>query len=305
MFMKILFLSFGLFVSTSLFSQTVSLVSPANANFLSVRDYCQFANGKEIFITIQSVPENVAQIICIKNNKWEKASLLAFNDSFNYLEPFLTADGKRLFFASNRPREKNQTKAGDFNIWYVTRENVNSEWSDPIFLSDSVNTEEDEFYPSVADNGNIYFTKDSKSGLGKDDIYVSYWFGTGYSKPKLLNQNINSEGYEFNAFVSADEKFILYTKYNADGGFGSGDLYVAKKDKDGNWLPAKNLGEAINSSAMEYCVFYDSNEKTLYFTSRRSKVKPQKFSSLRELQKTLLQGENGMSRIYKVKVEID
>jgi hypothetical protein len=303
--MQILFLSIGLFVSTTLFSQTVSLVSPANANFLNVRDYCQSANGKEIFITIQSVQENVAQIICIKNNNWEKASLLTFNDSFNYLEPFLTADGKRLFFASNRPREKNQTKAGDFNIWYVTRENVNSNWSDPIFLSDSVNTNEDEFFPCVAANGNIYFTKDSKSGLGKDDIYVSYWLGNSHSKPTLLNQNINSEGYEFNTFVSADEKFIIYTKYNAANGFGSGDLYVAKKDKDGNWLPAKNLGDVINSSGMEYCPFYDSNEKTLYFTSRRSKVKPQKFSSLRDLQENLLLGENGLSRIYKVKVALD
>jgi hypothetical protein len=157
----------------------------------------------------------------------------------------------------------------------------------------------------VAANGNIYFTKDSKNGLGKDDIYVSYWLGNGYSKPKLLDQNINSEGYEFNAFVSADEKFIIYTKYNAAEGFGSGDLYVAKKDNDGNWLPVTNLGEEINSSAMEYCPFYNAKEKTLYFTSRRNNLKPKKFSSLQELQENLLQGENGLSRIYKVKIDIE
>jgi hypothetical protein len=303
--MKILFLSIGTFLSATLYSQTISLVSPADANFLNVRDYCQSANGKEIFVTIQSVQEHIAQIICIKNNNWKKANLLAFNDAFNYLEPFLSADGKRLFFASNRPNEINDTTAGDFNIWYVERVNENNAWSDPVFLSDSVNTEEDEFFPSVAANGNIYFTKDSKNGLGKDDIYVSYWLGNGYSKPKLLDQNINSEGYEFNAFVSADEKFIIYTKYNAAEGFGSGDLYVAKKDNDGNWLPVTNLGEEINSSAMEYCPFYNAKEKTLYFTSRRNNLKPKKFSSLQELQENLLQGENGLSRIYKVKIDIE
>ena len=71
--------------------------------------------------------------------------------------------------------------------------------------------------------------------MGKDDIYFSEYKDGGYSSPKLLNANVNSDGYEFNAFISKNEDFIIYTKYNNIGGLGSGDLYLSKKDKDNNF----------------------------------------------------------------------
>src|SRR5690606_20988337 len=101
---------------------------------------------------------------------------------------------------------------------------------------------------------------------------------------------------------SKDESFLLYTKYNAAGGFGSGDLYLSKKDEQGNWQPAENLGNIINTVAMEYCPFYDEKTKTLYFTSRRNKLSPKSFNTITELQE-YLNSENGLSKIYKVQIQ--
>src|SRR5690606_23425103 len=103
-------------------------------------------------------------------------------------------------------------------------------------------------------------------------IYCCKWDGTSYSKPILLDTHINSDGYEFNAFISRDEQMLIYTKYNTGDGFGSGDLFVSKKDENGEWMPGKNLGNQINTQFMEYCPFYDSQTNTLYFTSRRSNL---------------------------------
>jgi WD40-like Beta Propeller Repeat. len=209
-----------------------------------------------------------------------------------------------LFFASNRPLDNASKTKKDFDIWYVTRANKNTPWSKPINLGAPVNTELNEFYPTLSKNNNLYLTIDSPNGLGKDDIYISKWDGNNYTKPELLSENINSNGYEFNAFISEDESFLLYTKYGTKDGYGSGDLYIATKDENGNWQKSKNLGEAINSRYMEYCPFYNSNEQTLYFTSRRNSLKPKSFDSIDDFINYTSNGENGLSKIYKVKVKL-
>ena len=142
---------------------------------------------------------------------------------------------------------------------------------------------------------------DSPDGMGKDDIYVSLWSEKGYAKPALLSANINTEGFEFNAFVSKDESFLLYTKYNAEGGFGSGDLYISRKDADGKWEKGLNLGNIINTSSMEYCPFYHGKTLTLYFTSRRNFLQSKKFNGISEFQE-YINSENDLSKIYKTRI---
>lgn len=145
---------------------------------------------------------------------------MPFCDENMYMEPFLTYDGKRLFFVSDRPNNSSTDGKKNFDIWYVERKSQNDKWSEPINLGSPVNTEFDEFYPTLSQNGNLYFTMEAPTGMGKDDIYMSQWNGKSYDTPVLLNDNVNSDGYEFNAFISKDESFLLYTKYNAVGGLG-------------------------------------------------------------------------------------
>lgn len=293
-----------IFISNLMFSQEVELVNDALNAFQNVRDFCISAENNEAYFTIQSPNQEISQIICVKNGNWQKPELVSFCDEYSYLEPFLSYDGKKLYFASNRPKNDSVKTKNDYDIWFVERDNPKTKWSKPINLGNNVNSENDEFYPTLSVNNNLYFTMDSKSGLGKDDIYYCVYDSKEYSKPTILNSNINSEGYEFNAFISADETFLIYTKYNAKDGLGSGDLYLSKKDDKGEWTIGKNLGNNINSKYMEYCPFYDEKTQTLYFTSRRSSLNPKKFKNLDDFQKYISEGENGLSRIYKYKIEL-
>lgn len=281
----------------------VSLFDKKLNQFLSVRDFCISEKGNEAFFSIQSLDGKISQIAFITKEKteWSEPVLMPFCDENMYLEPFLTYDGKRLFFVSDRPNNSSKDGKKNFDIWYVERKNQKGKWSEPINLGSPVNTESDEFYPTLSQNGNLYFTLDAPNGMGKDDIYFSQWNGKNYAAPVLLNDKVNSDGYEFNAFISKDESFLLYTKYNAEGGFGSGDLYISKKDSKGNWQQAENLGNTINTVSMEYCPFYDEKNQTLYFTSRRNKLSPKNFKNIREFQ-NYLNSENGLSKIYKVQV---
>ena len=285
--------------------EEVTLFDKKLNQFLNVRDFCISEKGDEAFFSLQSLDGKISQIAYITKEKteWSDARLLPFCDENSYLEPFLTYDGKRLFFASDRPNNNSADGKKNFDIWYVERESQKDNWSEPINLGSPVNTGLDEFYPTLSQNGNLYFTLDAPNGMGKDDIYMSQWNGKSYTTPVILSDKVNSDGYEFNAFISKDESFLLYTKYNAAGGLGSGDLYISKKDAQGNWQLAENLGNTINSIAMEYCPFYDQTTKTLYFTSRRNFLSPKKFENITEFQQ-YMNSENGLSKIYKINMEL-
>ncbi len=292
------------FLLNPIIGQDVMMLSPELNKYQNLRDFCISAQEDEAYFTIQSPNQDLSQIVCVKNYEWNKPELLTFCDAYSYLEPFLSRDGNRLYFASDRPKKETDSTKSDFDIWYVERKNNISNWSLPINMGVPVNSVNDEFYPTLSDNGNLYFTMDAKTGLGKDDIYFCKFNGEEYAPPMLLNNHINSEGYEFNAFVAKDESYIIYTRYNTADGFGSGDLYIAKKDEHGEWKASENMGAIINTKYMEYCPFYDQNTHTLYFTSRRSKLIPQKFKDVYSYLETISGSENGLSKLYKINVHL-
>lgn len=306
---KILFLITFILTSNLLLSQNENDILPFNkalSQFNNVRDFCISTNGNEAFFTLQSPDGKISQLATMKkkNSTWLEPELLPFCDSYMYLEPFLSMNGKRLFFVSDRPLDNSREEKKDFDIWYVDRENENENWSEPINLGKPVNSDLDEFYPTISDNNNLYFTMDSPNGFGKDDIYFCKWEAGKYADPVLLGENINSDGYEFNAFISKKEDFILFTKYNAEGGQGSGDLYISKKDLNGEWGKATNIGEPINTKFMEYCPFYDEKNQILYFTSRRQNINPKKFKDIADFKKHVQENKNGLSKIYMTSIKL-
>ncbi len=268
-----------------------------------VRDISISQNQDEAYFTIQSPNEEIAAIAFVKNinGNWTAPQLVSFTGTYRDIEPFLSKDGLRLYFSSNRPITDSSTKAKDYDIWFVERKDKNSEWLKPVNMGKPINSEHDEFYPSLSNSGNLYFTSDEPNSKGKDDIYFSKWDGKFYNKPVSLDSTINSTGYEFNAFVSPNEDYLIYTAYARKDGLGSGDLYISFKDQKGNWQQAKNMGTTVNSAFMEYCPFVAA-DGTLYFTSKRSKIKTEQFKDIKDFEKEINKYENGWSRIYKVSV---
>jgi hypothetical protein len=274
--------------------------------FFNTRDFCISNDGEEAFFTIQSPSTEISQVAFSrkKNKEWLEPELLPFCDSYMYLEPFLSRNGNRLFFVSNRPLDDSTDQKKDFDIWYVDRKNKEAEWSKPKNIGKPVNSDLDEFYPSISDHNNLYFTMNAPDGFGKDDIYFCKWEGGKYLAPVLLDENINSKGYEFNAFISKKETFILFTKYNEEGGQGSGDLYISRKDEHGKWTKASNIGIPINTKYMEYCPFYDEKNQILYFTSKRKSIKSREFENISDFKNYIQGKENGLSKIYFTSIKI-
>lgn len=301
--------TFLLFVSIFGFAQEQTKTEPAFdflKKYINTRDLALSQNQDEVYFTIQNTNEEVSVIAFSKkvNKKWSEPKLINFTGKHRDIEPFLSSDGLKLYFSSNRPMHDSITKSKDYDIWFVERSSLKSEWSAPKNLGAPVNTSNNEFYPSLTNSGNLYYTSDGSKSLGKDDIFFSKWENNNYSEPITLGLNINSAGYEFNAFVSPDEKFLIFTGYNRPEGLGSGDLFISYKDKNGEWEKAKNMGANVNSSLMDYCPFYDAKTETLYFTSKRNSTSNLGFKTIEELEKEINKYENGLSRIYKYSLKL-
>jgi len=277
------------------------------SQFPNVRDIAISADGNEIYFTVQSYQDEISFITSIKriNNVWSNPEIANFSGKYLDMEPFLSLDGMKLYFASNRPLAISDKKPKDFDIWYVQRENKNSAWSIPVNIGPPINTKDHQFYPSISRNNNLYFTSNAYGSKGKDDIFFSMWDVDAYTTPVSLSDSINSKGYEFNSFIAPDESYIIFTGYLRDDGYGSGDLYISYKTSDGNWKKAKNLGMGINSDKMDYCPYVNTKTNTLYFTSKRSSVNDSNlyYSTIQDFLNEMKKYQNGLSRIYKAKLK--
>lgn len=293
-----------LFFLTTLQAQQVEEVYEEIFNqFPNVRDFAMDRDQSEIYFTVESYKKGYSFIAVIKkeNGKWQEPRVTSFSGQHKDLEPFLSVDEKTLYFATNRVDNNLGKSKKDVDIWYVTRETKSSQWSEPKSIGSPINTEANEFYPAVNRKGDLFFTAEYKNSKGREDIYVSRLINGKYTTPVSLGSEINSSKYEFNAYVSPDESFIIFTSYGRDDDLGGGDLYISRKDKNGNWQTAQNLGKAINSNKIDYCPFVDIDTKTLYFTSDRNDI-PKSFDkkmSLEEMKERMKKTPNGLSRIYK------
>jgi len=235
---------------------------------INERDFALSPDGKEIYFTI-TLPRSDFQTIVfceqVKSGEWTTPEVVSFAGMYSDLEPAFSADGKTLYFASNRPL--NGTEPKDFDIWKVTRES--NGWSAPVNLGVPINTDKDEFYPSMTKTGNLFFTASYQGqGRGREDIYRAEWKENKYQTPQPLDSAVNSSVDEFNAFISTDEDYILFTCFGRRDDAGGGDLYMSVKDSAGIWQPAKCLTE-LNSKYLEYCPYVSPDGRKLFLTSTR------------------------------------
>ncbi|MEO5979766.1 MAG: hypothetical protein ABIS36_01785 [Chryseolinea sp.] len=267
---------------------------------LSERDMAISPDGNEMYYTIQSNQHVFSTIVHrrkISEDKWSAADVATFSGMSSDLEPSFSPDGKKLYFSSDRASAEKSSK--DYDIWVV--EKTSNGWSSPKNIGWPVNTTANEFYPSITNDGSIYFTAEYDKGVGKEDIYVSKLTDGIFSNPVPLDTAINSKLWEFNAFVAPDESFIAFTSYGRKDDHGGGDLYISVKS-NGAWKPAVNAS-ALNSPQLDYCPFSFQDE--FYFTSGRHSIKATRESPItyKELTKLYNGTLNGSENIYKVSLK--
>lgn len=199
-----------------------------------------------------------------KNGKWSPPRIAPFSGQFSDADPFFSPDGKKVYFISYRPVRTNETLNTDSDIWSVDYHD--GKWSTPQHLGETVNSDADEYYPSLSKNGNLYFS--SENGENGYDIMFSKYTDTGFLKAEVIGDSVNTTATEYDAYIAPDESYIIFTSIGRKDGLGSGDLYISNKI-NGKWTEGKNLGPKINSTFMDQCPNVTTDGKYFFFTSFR------------------------------------
>jgi len=221
-------------------------------------------DGREFYYAVNRGPMRWT-IYVVKRQEagWSRPEVASFSGEYSDVDLFLSPDGRRLYYASNRPLEAAAPPKQDFDIWMVERSG--EAWSAPRRLEEPVNSEVNEFYPAVTRDGSLYFQSMRPGGHGSGDIYVARLEQGRYHQALNLGEPINGPAFESDAYVSPDETLLVYSTTRA-GGLGQGDLYVSSRQADGTWATPRNLGPSINTAAHENCPMLSPDGKYFFFT---------------------------------------
>lgn len=266
---------------------------------LNERDAAFSSDGNLFYYTLMVGAAGTIVEVKKEQGKWLAPEIASFSGTYSDLEPFITPDGQRLYFVSNRPVNESDEVA-DYDIWYTNK--VDGGWGEPVNLGPPVNTEANEFYPSLTAEGTIYFTV-KPTGASNEDLFSAVFSDGAFQKPERLPDAINTDFDEFNALVDPAGQYILFSSYGRPDGLGGGDLYVSFKDDDETWLPAVNLGPTINSSGLDYCPAVTPDGAYFVFSSRRSNQTDTPRQTYQEMMERLRRPGNGAGDLYWMEME--
>ncbi|MCX7930619.1 MAG: OmpA family protein [Chlorobi bacterium] len=194
--------------------------------------------------------------------------------------PTVTADGKTLYFVSNRPGSTlNADGDPSHDFWAAKKlENLDTNFFPPFNidtihtygLEQSVNTIYNEGVASIAaDRQTLVFTGCNRpDGFGDCDIYIVDIEGDRWGKPRNLGRQVNSEFWDSQPSITSDKSRIYFAS-NRPGPNGDRniDIWYTDFDEETNqWKAAQNL-TAINTSGTDWSPFIAPDNITLFFAS--------------------------------------
>lgn len=110
-----------------------------------------------------------------------------------------------------------------------------------------------------------YIVSERESGKGGSDIFISVKTDSIWSVPKSLSGKVNTEYNETAPFIAGNTLYFASQGHKSMGGY---DIFRSRKNTDGSWEAAQNLGFPVNSPYDD--MFFTKNSNGKYFSSNRS-----------------------------------
>jgi len=152
------------------------------------------SSGKTMYLTIwRQDGDKMSSAIYLSrldHQKWsnpQKLNTMVNADGFSSIQPFLTQDGKHLYYASNKPGGH-----GGTDIWESDLggdgQPVNS-----VNLGNAINTADDEQAPYYnASQHRLVYSSKGFTGMGGFDLFESYNTGKQWDQPRNMGYPFNS-----------------------------------------------------------------------------------------------------------------
>lgn len=197
---------------------------------------------------------------------WSAPAAVAFDTAANEFDPAFGADGRTVYFFSNRPGGH-----GGDDIWQVAFDPAAATFGEPANLGAAVNSSGDEWAPTPSPDGrSLLFATNGRGGAGRHDLFVSIRRDGAWQPAVPLAGEINDVGDDFDAAWLDDGRVLVFARSDdVDqapialwSAVREGDRYVhahrldARVNVDGGWI----LGPSTDPS----------QPGTLLFTGERA-----------------------------------
>lgn len=193
------------------------------------------ADGNTVYFTLTRIPKKIkrfknkpstinVELYSSKKDSlgnWASPKAFAFNNvnEYSVSDPFITTDGSRLYFTSNKPGG-----SGGSDIYYC--ELNNGIFSNPVNVKE-LNTPGNERSPVVAPNGDFYFSTDGRVGMGGLDIFLAKWKDNENVNIQNLKYPLNSPQDDFGFSLDETGNIAFFSSDRTDG-LGKDDIYSLK-----------------------------------------------------------------------------
>jgi len=162
-------------------------------------------------------------------------------------EPYFSSDNQTMYFVAGYPTDI-----------YQVRIDKNGKWGEPTKLDSSVNSNGSEWYPVIAPDNCLYF---SREGV----IHKAELINGTYRKVSKLEAAFNYDCGD--QVFSKNMDYVIFSSPRK-GGFGNNNLYIALKKDNGKWTDGINMGTKINTEGFELAPYISPDNKYLFFTRR-------------------------------------
>ena len=187
---------------------------------------------------------------------WSEPAPISFTDErFSDSDPWLTPDGRTLYFVSNRPTPTYAAKQ-DLDIWRSRK--IGQSWSAPEHLGDAVNSPGPELGVEFH-RGVLYFSSVRRGGQGGLDIYTSRLGPRGFEQAQPLAGPFNSKESDSDFTLSRDGRLAAFWR-------GTGTIHVATRTSNG-WSAPVALPASINLGPFNFTPSFSRDGKRLWFAS--------------------------------------
>lgn len=209
---------------------------------------------------------------------WQPAQSLGspVNSRYNEGASAISPDGQIIVFTSCEIMRgmgygAGRTGFGSCDLFYTYR--TGNQWAVPMNLGRPVNTPRWESQPAFdADGRTLYFVRGVPAQGGmitSANIFYTVLDTNGkWSEPVMLGPHINTEGNEESVFIHPDGQ-TLYFSSDTHPGMGGYDIFMSRRQPDGEWGKPVNLGYPINTSKDEIGFIVNASGTTAYFSSDR------------------------------------
>ena len=146
---------------------------------------------------------------------WGNSKALPINSKdYSVRNPSISKDGKTLYFSSDMPGG-----LGGEDIWKVSVDG--DTYGTPENAGDKINTEGNESFPSIQDDGILFFSSNGRQGLGGYDVFKQNTITN--EKATNLGEPVNTQKDDFSFSYNLD-KNVGYFSSNREG---NDDIYQA------------------------------------------------------------------------------